>query len=89
MSENKQSEPLKQDAVSNCASIADKQIINTRTYTFKLIDYSDGSNMMTRTNEGFNPIELLGYLDFIQREVTDQIRGVIKPDIVKRTVVKD
>lgn len=64
-----------------------KKIRHKDTYTVERITYSDGSSQLTRTCDGFNPIELLGVLELAQLEIVDQIKGAIKPDIIKRKVI--
>lgn len=44
---------------------------------------------MERINDGFSPYEILGILEEAQQDILDQIRGNVKPDIIKRTVIKD
>lgn len=66
-----------------------KELILTQSYSIKVYRYTDGSTSMSRQNDGFNPLELLGVLDFTQMEIKDQIKGKITPDYVKREVVTD
>jgi len=40
-------------------------------------------------NEGFNSLELLGVFKWKLDDIIQQIEGKIKPDTVKRTVVKE
>ena len=61
----------------------------TKTYTITIAPNGDGGVSMSRVNDGFNPMELLGVLDFASREIMDQISGKIKPTIVNRTVIND
>jgi len=42
---------------------------------------------MSRKNDGFNPLELIGLADFISWEVREQMLGRIVPDTIKREVV--
>lgn len=48
--------------------------------------YDDGSQRLTRTNEGFNPYELLGLSFKSQMEILDQMSGKIKPTVTERIV---
>lgn len=57
---------------------------NKRIYT--IVD--DGENI-SRTNDGFSALELLGMLEFTQKDIIDQIKGIIKPNKVTRNVVSD
>ena len=59
-----------------------------KTYiiTFEKIN---GKSVMNRTNDGFTAVELLGVIELTRVEIIDQMRGMIKPDVIKRTVIKD
>ena len=57
-------------------------------YTIEAYKDEDGQGVVERTNEGFNAFELLGHLMVVQDDILDQIKGLVKPDIVKRKVVK-
>ena len=59
-----------------------------KKYTIIVKYYGDKSEM-ERKNYGFNPLELLGVLEFSQREIMEQIQGKIQPEVIKRKVVKD
>ena len=63
------------------------KVLSTKTYTIVIQDFEDGRKTMERTNDGFNPLELLGLADFIALEVRDQIIGRIKPTSVKRECI--
>lgn len=55
------------------------------------IDDSDGAlrSRMTRTNDGFNGLELLGVLELTKSEILKQFAGEIKPDSIKRQFIED
>ena len=57
-------------------------------YTLEVERKEDGSISMRSTNEGFNPLELLGMLAFKMNETRKQMIGEIKPDVIKRTVIE-
>lgn len=59
-----------------------------KTYTIKFNIFEDGSKELSRTNDGFDAFELLGILAMAQAEVLECLKGSIKPDIIKRSVVK-
>lgn len=59
-----------------------------KTYTIE-VELTDGKNIVRRTNDGFNPYELLGILEHTQLEILAQMAGNIKPDIIKRTLIDD
>jgi D-Tyr-tRNAtyr deacylase len=67
----------------------DKKVEKIQKYIIEVIIYEDGSTRMNRTCDGFNALELLGVLEFTQIEIMEQIKGRIKPDLVKRTVLTD
>lgn len=62
------------------------KIIATKKWTIEINFYDDGSQRLKRTNEGFNPYELLGLSFKSQIEILDQISGKITPTITERIV---
>lgn len=56
-----------------------------KKYTITLEE--DETYRMKRSCEGFNPIELLGILEFCQLEILQQMAGEITPDVVEREVI--
>jgi len=66
----------------------EKTIVVKKTYTIEEIQYSDDTFTLDRTNDGFTAIELLGLCEMAQLEILDQIRGGIKPDTIKRSIVE-
>ena len=67
----------------------DKKIIKESTWVVKYITYDDGTTTLNRVNDGFNPFELLGMLEISKDDIIQQIKGQIKPDIIKRKVIDD
>ena len=65
----------------------EKKVLVTKTYTVIVEHLEDGTQNMSRRNDGFNPLELIGVADFIALEVREQIMGRLKPDTIKREVV--
>ena len=65
-----------------------KKILKAKTYTIEEKLFEDGTKCLARTNDGFNPLELLGLMSLISLDITKQIAGKIKPTIVKRIVVE-
>ena len=57
--------------------------MTNKNYT---IEY-DGKKL-SRKNDGFHLLELLGLLEKIQLEILQQMAGSIKPEVIKRQVVK-
>jgi hypothetical protein len=41
---------------------------------------------MRRTNDGFNPMELLGMMKFVSMEIKQQIEGSIKPKKIFKNI---
>ena len=68
---------------------APKTILKRKVWTIEILEYSDGSNQMNRTNDGFNINELMGIASFVQQELCKHWTGEIEPDVVKRTVIID
>jgi len=61
-----------------------------QVYTITIED-KDGVKKMTRRNDGFNALELLGILELTQQDIVNQIRDSEESDIdvVKREIVED
>ena len=55
-------------------------------YTITIEETPDDKILVSRVCEKLEAMELLGHLLFAQDEIMKQIRGEIKPDIVKRIV---
>lgn len=66
-----------------------KQIISKKLYTIEFIEYSDKTSAMNRVNDGFNSMELLGQLEFIQIDIMDKLKELKSPTRVKRKVIVD
>ena len=64
-----------------------KQVVKTNVYHVELTFYEDGTTSLRRYNNGFNLFELLGILDLTRVEIVEQMRGNLKPDVIKREVV--
>jgi hypothetical protein len=65
----------------------EKVLIKKCCYTIVVENYED-SNTIIRTNDGFNPLELLGILEDSKLDIYQQIRGKKKPTIIKRKVIE-
>ena len=65
-----------------------QKITRKKTYEIKWVYFPDGSSQLDRRNEGFDAFELLGILEQAQMEIIEQLRGKIKPDVIKRTVIR-
>ena len=68
---------------------SNKKVIKTKKWSFELKEFEDGSLLLTRENEGFPPMELLGYLYKAQQEILAQISGELKPTETIRKVIKN
>jgi hypothetical protein len=64
--------------------------MSKQVYTITIED-KDGIKKMTRRNDGFNAIEILGLLELAQQDILIQMKGLEEAeiDIVKREVVED
>ena len=64
--------------------------MSKQVYTI-IIEDIDGKKTMTRRNDGFNAIELLGLLELAQQDILKQLKGLEEAeiDVVKREVVED
>ena len=58
-----------------------------KKHTITLEENEEGKMIMTRTNDGFNAIELIGLFELCQLEIKQMLSGELKPDIIKREVV--
>ena len=68
---------------------SNKTVTKRKIYTVEVLEFSDGSSKMNRTNNGFNINELMGLSSLISYEMLDTYRGIIKPDIIHRTAIVD
>lgn len=66
----------------------EKKVLLTKTYQVTIEYFEDGTNRMTRSNDGFNGLELIGLSELITIEVREQLLGNIRPDIIKREVME-
>jgi hypothetical protein len=60
-----------------------KVVVEQKIYTIKYKKYDDGSSEVERKNDGFNPFELIGYMEQVQIEIIQQLKGVITPNTTK------
>jgi len=64
------------------------KVIKTQKWSFELKFYEDGTSTLTRENDGFNPLELLGLASKAQAEILQQISGIIKPTTTNRVIIE-
>lgn len=69
------------------ADVSGSAIVRKATYTIEYSVMANGQTKLHRKTDGFNSFELLGLLDLMRGEIIDQMKGKIKPDIIKREVV--
>jgi len=60
-----------------------------KKYTLTLTQNDKGALNVETTNDGFNPLELLGLLSWKHNDVQEQLKGHIVPDTTSRTVIED
>jgi hypothetical protein len=60
-----------------------KVVVEEKIYTIKYTKYDDGLSEVERKNDGFNPFELIGYMEQVQIEILQQLKGVITPNTTK------
>jgi hypothetical protein len=58
-------------------------------YTIVIEKDKEGKVSMNRINEGFNPFELVGWVEFIKDDLLSQIAEGMKPDIVRKKYLDD
>lgn len=66
----------------------EKKVIDSKLYVLSLVTYDDDTTHFSRTNTGFNPIELIGLMTLAINEVTKQWAGELKPDVIERNYIK-
>jgi hypothetical protein len=66
------------------------RLIKTKTYTITVEDFDDGESNMSRVNDGFNIVELMGFMSFIDYELKQQMlhKSVSGIDVIERKVVQ-
>jgi len=60
-----------------------------KKYTLTLTQNDEGVLSVKTTNDGFNPLELLGLLSWKHNDIQEQLHGDIVPDTISRTVIED
>lgn len=58
-----------------------------KTHTITIEENEQGQMVMTRKNDGFTAIELIGLFELCQLEIKQMLSGELKPDIIKREVI--
>jgi hypothetical protein len=60
-----------------------------KSYKIEITQREDNSISMTRTNDGFNLAELLGFLELVRMELYAIFKQEIKVDEIKRNTIID
>ena len=62
-----------------------------KSYTIEWIEFDDESgetkSLLRRTCRGFTSYELLGIIIMLREEISDTIKGNMKPDVIERKVI--
>ena len=67
----------------------ERKIIKTKIYTLTVDIADDGTSRLTRHNDGFNTIELIGLCTQVLYDLCSPNLPEMKIDEVKRQIVKD
>ena len=59
-----------------------------KRYVFTSEETADGKHRCWGECEGYNGNEVLGILSYKLLDVFEQLAGRVKPDVIKRTVIK-
>jgi hypothetical protein len=62
----------------------EKVVVEEKNYSIKYVKYDDGSSSVERANDGFTAMELLGYMEQVQMEILEILRGGLKVTKTKR-----
>jgi hypothetical protein len=65
---------------------SDPVVFKKCTLLIEVVNTSEG-RIMTRTNTGFSPMELMGMLQHSILDIHEQINRKMKPDVVNRNIV--
>jgi hypothetical protein len=78
---------IEQDAKAHRRA-AEKRILKTKKYTIKLEMADDGTFRLTRTNDGFNVMEMIGLLTSILHELLGPNLPNLEFEKVTRRIVE-
>lgn len=78
---------IEQDAKAHRRA-AEKRIVKTKKYTIKMESADDGTSRLTRTNDGFNVMELIGVLTSILHELLGPNLPNLEFEKVTRRIVE-
>ncbi len=57
----------------------ERKVKSIQKYTFEVIHYEDGYSTMSRNNDGFSVVELLGVVSIVQNNLLGLFESAIKP----------
>lgn len=60
-----------------------------KKYIIEFTQDENGTVAINRTNDGFNFLEILGFIEISRLEVVEQIKGNAKVDVIKRQAIID
>lgn len=64
--------------------------VSKKTYTFIETKYNDGTSELTRINDGFVILELLGICNFVSHELTQMAAGLLdQHKMIRQVIVKE
>jgi len=67
-----------------------KKAIKIKTWAFEQIDFDNGITTLTRTNNGFTILEMLGLAEIAQIELIQQLKSQIpKAKAIRKYVKKE
>ena len=78
---------MEQDAKSHRQQ-DEKKIIKTKKYSIKMEMATDGTSRLTRTNDGFNVMEIIGVLTSILHELMGPNLPNLEFEMVTRRIVE-
>jgi hypothetical protein len=78
---------IEQDAKAHRKQ-AEKHIIKTKKYSIKMETADDGTSRLTRTNDGFNVMEMIGVLTSILHELMGPNLPTLEFEKVTRRIVE-
>jgi len=61
--------------------------MSKKIYTIEVTDNGDSGCTISRTNDGFNYMELLGILEHTQLDLIHRLQNDINPDKIKTKVI--
>lgn len=68
-----------------------RKILKVKKYTIEVTEFDDDKQQISRTNDGFSALELMGVLAHCHHSVSLLLAGKVfpEPEVIKRNIVKD